>query len=56
MRHGPFRIGDAARDAWLRHMLRSLDEVTTVRRIPAELADRIRSYLTDTADFLVNTR
>ncbi|HVL06574.1 MAG TPA: globin [Acidimicrobiales bacterium] len=56
MRHAPFRIGDAARDAWLRHMLRSLDEVTAVHGTPAEVVERVRAYLSDTADFLVNTR
>ena len=56
MRHAPFRIGDEARDAWLRHMLRSLDEVAAARRPPGDAVTRIRAYLTDVADFFVNTR
>jgi hemoglobin len=56
MRHAPFAIGDAERDAWLRHMLGSLDAVAAARRPPLEAVARIRTYLTDVADFLVNTR
>lgn len=56
MRHAPFVIGEAERDAWLHHMLASLDEVTTTRHTPAEPAARIRTYLTDVAQFLVNDR
>jgi len=56
MRHAPFAIGDAERDAWLRHMLGSLDAVAAARGTPVEAVARIRVYLTDVADFLVNTR
>ena len=56
MRHAPFAIGEAERDAWLRHMLGSLDAVAATRATPVEAVDRIRAYLTDVADFLVNTR
>ncbi len=56
MRHVPFAIGEAERDAWLRHMLGSLDSVATARGTPVEAVARIRAYLTDVADFLVNTR
>lgn len=56
MRHAPFAIGIAERDAWLRHMLGSLDERVAARTAPAEAVARIRTYLTDVADFLVNTR
>jgi hemoglobin len=56
MRHAPFVIGEAERDAWLRHMLGSLDAVAASRDAPAAAVDRIRSYLTDVADFLVNAR
>lgn len=56
MRHAPFAIGEPERDAWLRHMLASLDHVVAARGTPAEPALRIRSYLTDVADFLVNAR
>jgi hemoglobin len=56
MRHAPFLIGEAERDAWLRHMLGSLDAVAAGRATPAEPLARIRAYLTDVADFLVNAR
>ena len=56
MRHAPCVIGDAERDAWLRHMLGSLDAVVAARGTPVEALARIRAYLTDVADFLVNTR
>lgn len=56
MRHVPFAIGLPERDAWLRHMLRSLDAVAAERGTPEDAVARIRSYLTDVADFLVNRR
>jgi hemoglobin len=56
MRHAPFVIGEAERDAWLHHMLGSLDVVATTRGTPVEAVARIRAYLTDVADFLVNSR
>lgn len=56
MRHVPFAIGEAERDAWLRHMLASLDAVAASRSTPAEPVARIRAYLTDVAEFLINTR
>ena len=55
MRHAPFAIGHAQRDAWLRHMLGSLDAVAAARGTPPEAVARIRAYLIDVADFLVNT-
>jgi hemoglobin len=56
MRHAPFVIGEAERDAWLRHMLASLDAVVVSRGTPVHEVARIRAYLTDVADFLVNAR
>lgn len=56
MRHAPFLVGVAERDAWLVHMLGSLGVVAATRAVPEEAVARIRSYLTDTADFLVNAR
>jgi len=56
MRHAPFAIGDAERDAWLRHMLGSLEAVAAARATPVEAVTRIRAYLSDVADFLVNAR
>lgn len=56
MRHAPFAIGEAERDAWLGHMLGSLDAVAATRATPADAVARIRAYLVDVADFLVNSR
>ena len=56
MRHGHFSIGAAERDAWLRHMLGSLDAVAGTHGTPEPAVARIRRYLTDVADFLVNAR
>ncbi len=56
MRHAPFVIGEPERDAWLRHMLGSLDPLVAARGTPPEEAARIRAYLVDVADFLVNAR
>ena len=56
MRHVPFSIGAEERDAWLRHMLGSLEAVAAARSTPPGEVARIRAYLTDVADFLVNSR
>ena len=50
MRHAPFIIGEAERDAWLTHMSAALDEVEALHPHRAQL-DR---YFKDAADFLVN--
>jgi Truncated hemoglobins len=50
MRHMPFAIGPAERDAWLRHMNAALDAVPAF----AEVAAEMRRYFTDAAEFLRN--
>ena len=50
MRHVPYRIGFAERDAWLAHMRDGLDEVT----LPPDLDAQFWGYLTTAADSLVN--
>jgi hemoglobin len=50
MRHLPFAIGTAQRDAWLRHMLGAVDEVGIAE--PARAA--MEGYFRQAADFLVN--
>jgi hemoglobin len=52
MRHAPFRIGIAERDAWLRHMSAALDEIPAFTE--AGVADRMREYFTGAAEFLRN--
>jgi hemoglobin len=50
MRHVPFRIGTAERDAWLGHMRDAIDELA----LPAELDAQLWQYLRAAADSLVN--
>ena len=56
MRHAPFVITDAERDAWFGHMARALHLVATERSVAPEAEARILAYFHDTADFLVNAR
>jgi hemoglobin len=51
MRHAPFPIGPAERDAWLRHMRRALDTLN----LPPEQDARLWQYLEHAAHFMVNT-
>jgi hemoglobin len=55
MRHVPFVIGPAERDAWLRHMLGALLELEAVSRITAADALEFRDYLDMAANSLVNS-
>jgi hemoglobin len=50
MRHARFAIGEAERDAWLRHMRTALDELD----LPPELDERFWDYLVMAAHSLVN--
>ena len=50
MRHMPFAIGPAERDAWLRLMHGSIDAAGA----PTEVADRLRTYVDMAADAMRN--
>jgi hemoglobin len=50
MRHVPYKIGAAERDAWLGHMRDAIDEL----ELPDELDSTLWRYLTAAADSLVN--
>ncbi len=50
MRHARFAIGEAERDAWLRHMRTALDELALDEALDAQLWD----YLVMAANSLVN--
>jgi|SRR5918992_1062576 hemoglobin len=50
MRHVPFAIGAAERDAWLRHMRDAVDEL----ELPQQLDDMLWRYLIMAANSLVN--
>jgi hemoglobin len=51
MRHAPFRVGPAERDAWLRHMRRAVDSLD----LPSEYDAMLWDYLERSAYFMVNT-
>ena len=50
MRHLPFRIGRAERDAWLGHMLAALEE----SNIPEAARAPMRTYFADASTFMIN--
>jgi hemoglobin len=50
MRHAPFAIGSAQRDAWLRHMRDALDSLG----LPPAQEQTLWQYLTSAADSLRN--
>jgi hemoglobin len=50
MRHAPFAINSAARDAWLRHMRAALDSLD----LAPEYDDALWDYLTRAAESLRN--
>lgn len=51
MRHAPFRVGPAERDAWLRHMRRAVDSLA----LPGDQEQQLWEYLERAAHFMVNT-
>jgi hemoglobin len=51
MRHAPFRVGPAERDAWLAHMRRAVDSLG----LPAEQDRTLWDYLQRAAFHMVNT-
>lgn len=50
IRHAPFAIDRAARDAWMRHMSAALDDLA----LPAAQDAALRGYLNDAATFMIN--
>jgi hemoglobin len=56
MRHAPFRVGEAERDAWLRHMTAALDSLVVERGVDPTLEARMVAYFLQAADFMVNQR
>ena len=55
MRHAPFVIGPAERDAWLRHMEGALSGLRAEGRIGEADAEELSAYLDMAAHQLVNT-
>jgi hemoglobin len=56
MRHAPFVVGEAERDAWLRHMNAALDALVTERGIEPTVEARMLEYFAMAADAMINTR
>ena len=58
MRHFPFTIGMAERDAWMAHMTASLDAATiadgTGRPLPADIRDAMFDHFDNAATHLIN--
>ena len=58
LRHMPFAIGWAEREAWMEHMTVALDAATvadgTDRRLPEEIRDLMFDHFDNAASFLVN--
>ncbi len=51
MRHAPFRIDTAARDAWVGHMLAAIDAA----EIPEPARSVMRQYFERAATFMINS-
>jgi hemoglobin len=51
MRHAPFRVGPAERDAWLRHMRDAVDSLN----LPEPHRSALWDYLDRAAQFMVNS-
>jgi hemoglobin len=56
MRHVPFVIGDAERDAWLRHMCAALDSLVDERDVHPAIEARMLEYFGMAADGMINVR
>jgi hemoglobin len=54
MRHVPFVIGPAERDAWLRHMLGAVDQMVVTGDLSASDAEELHDYFEMAARSLVN--
>jgi hemoglobin len=52
IRHVPFAIGQAERDAWVRHMRAGLDQL----ELAPDTREAMERYFEDAATFLVNRR
>lgn len=55
MRHMPFRVDTAARNAWLHHMRAALAATAQRRGTPQAVVDAVDDYFVRSADFLRNT-
>jgi len=53
MRHGPFRIGSAERDAWMKHMTAAVMAAPDLEPV---IQQRFLDYFANAADHLINKR
>jgi hemoglobin len=56
MRHAPFIITDAERDAWMRHMAAALDSLVDEHDVHPVVEARLLDYFASTAEAMVNAR
>jgi hemoglobin len=54
MRHAPFIIGPAERDAWLRHMNAAVARMVETERLTAPDAEELDAYFVMAAQSLIN--
>lgn len=54
MRHAPFVIGEAERDAWMRHMTAALSSVVEKHDVHPAVEARLFDHFTMTADAMIN--
>lgn len=55
MRHAPFAIGPAERDAWFRSMVAALNSLVEERDVPPEAERALRDYFSMAAEAMRNT-
>jgi hemoglobin len=55
MRHAPFAIGDAERDAWMRHMAAALESLLDEHDVHPVVEAKLLEYFSMAADAMVNT-
>jgi hemoglobin len=55
MRHAPFVIGPAERDAWLRHMRDAVEHMVEIGDLTAPDAEELLEYFAMAARSLINT-
>ena len=56
LRHMPFAVGEAERDAWLGHMRLALRGASAARGVHPDLEARMADYFAMAAQAMVNTR
>lgn len=54
MRHAPFTVNEAARDAWLGHMRAALESTAERHGTPPVVVEAVEDYFVRSADFLRN--